>query len=36
MLSVQKWTIRAYLKSTKKALAENKELKELIDSEHKE
>lgn len=36
MLSVQKWTIRAYLNSTKKALTVNKELKELIDSEHKE
>jgi|TARA_B100000902_G_scaffold398161_1_gene464005 hypothetical protein len=33
ILSSQKWTIRAYLNSTKKALAVNKELKKLIDSE---
>jgi len=36
ILSSQKWTIRAYLNATKKALAVNKELKELIDSELKE
>jgi len=36
ILSSQKWAIRAYLNATKKALAVNKELKELIDSELKE
>jgi hypothetical protein len=36
MLSSQKWAIRAYLNATKKALAVNKELKKLIDSELKE
>ena len=36
MLSTQKWAIRAYLNATKKALAINRELKELIDSELKD